>query len=76
MDNNFTNKVSSLLFSGTLLRFSLPHVVMENKYVVRLRPQLLALSCDSRTLSIIDINGVLTLFDLEARPQGPKVIMR
>ena len=58
--------------SGTLLRFTLPHLSLENKYVVRCRPQLISLNCDSTRLSIIDINGVLTLFDLDARVQGPK----
>jgi WD repeat-containing protein 35 len=58
--------------SGTLLRFSLPHLSLENTYVVRCRPQLLALNCDSTRISIIDINGVLTLFDLDLKANsGP-----
>ena len=51
--------------SGTVQRYSLPHVALEHTYVVRCRPQLLAINCDSTRMSIIDINGVLTLFDLE-----------
>ncbi len=58
--------------SGTLVRYSLPHLVLEQKYVVRCRPQALALNCNSTRLSIIDINGVLTLFDLDARADGAK----
>lgn len=58
--------------SGTLIRYSLPHLVLEQKYVVRCRPQALALNCNSTRLSIIDINGVLTMFDLDARPDGAK----
>jgi len=57
--------------SGTLLRFTLPHLTLENKYVVRCRPAIISLNCDSTRLSIIDINGVLTLFDLDARPPPP-----
>ncbi len=54
------------------MRYSLPHLVLEQKYVVRCRPQALALNCNSTRLSIIDINGVLTLFDLDARAEGAK----
>jgi WD repeat-containing protein 35 len=57
--------------SGTLLRFTLPHLTLEHKYIVRCRPALISLNCDSTRLSIIDINGVLTLFDLDARPPVP-----
>jgi len=53
--------------SGVLLRFSLPHLSFEQRYVVRCRPQSISLNCNSTRLSIIDINGVLTLFDLDAR---------
>jgi WD repeat-containing protein 35 len=58
--------------SGTLIRYSLPHLAMEQKYIVRCRPQALALNCNSTRLSIIDINGTLTFFDLDARPDGSK----
>ena len=51
--------------SGTLHRYSLPHLSLERKYVIRCRPQLLALNCDSTRMSIIDINGILSFFDLE-----------
>lgn len=58
--------------SGTILRFSLPHCSLENKYTVKCRPQLIHLNCDSTRISIIDINGMMTLFDLDARPEGLK----
>lgn len=48
--------------SGTLMRYGLPHLTLDNKYVVKCRPQILALNCDSSRVSIIDINGVLTLY--------------
>lgn len=56
--------------SGTLLRYSLPHLSMDQKYVVRCRPQLLSLNCDTTRISIIDIHGIMTLFDLQSRPDG------
>jgi len=58
--------------SGKILRYSLPHVTLENTYVVKCRPQLIHLNCNSTRISIIDINGMMYLFDLDARPQGPK----
>ena len=56
--------------SGTLQRYTLPHISLEHKYTVRCRPQLLALNCNSTKLSIIDINGVLTFFDLDKRVEN------
>ena len=57
--------------SGTLQRYTLPHISLEHHYVVRCRPQLIALNCDSTRLSIIDINGVLTFFEFDKRVDGP-----
>lgn len=56
--------------SGSMLRLSLPSLVLENKYNLKCRPQLLALNCNSTRVSIIDINGIARLFDLDARPEG------
>ena len=52
--------------SGVAMRYSLPHISLEAKYQLRCRPQRMELNCDSTRLSIIDINGILTFFDLEA----------
>jgi WD repeat-containing protein 35 len=56
--------------SGTIQRYSLPHIALEHTYIVRCRPQLLAINCDSTRMSIIDINGILTLFDLDGENDG------
>ena len=52
--------------SGTVMRYSLPYVSLEGKYILRCCPQMLAINCDSTRLSIIDINGVISFFDMEA----------
>ena len=52
--------------SGELNRYSLPHLAMERKYTLRARPQAMAVNCDTTRVSIIDLNGVLSLFDLAA----------
>mmetsp|Transcript_7812 Transcript_7812/g.27429 ORF Transcript_7812/g.27429 Transcript_7812/m.27429 type:complete len:1008 (-) Transcript_7812:93-3116(-) len=52
--------------SGVVMRYSLPHLVLEQKHVLRCRPQVLSLNSDSSMMSIIDINGLLTLYDLHA----------
>eukprot|EP00232_Nephroselmis_pyriformis_P019088 CAMPEP_0182899530 /NCGR_PEP_ID=MMETSP0034_2-20130328/28121_1 /TAXON_ID=156128 /ORGANISM="Nephroselmis pyriformis, Strain CCMP717" /LENGTH=1198 /DNA_ID=CAMNT_0025033565 /DNA_START=181 /DNA_END=3774 /DNA_ORIENTATION=- len=57
--------------SGVVSRYSLPHLTPEPKLVLRCRPQVMQLNCDSTRMSIIDINGVLTFFDLTAQPEGP-----
>lgn len=48
-------------------RYSLPHLAFDKTYVLRCRPQLMALNSNSVRMSIIDINGVLTFFDMEVR---------
>lgn len=58
--------------SGTIMRYSLPRVQLENRYIVRCRTQVIKLNCNSTRIGIIDINGAFTLFDLDARPEGPK----
>jgi WD repeat-containing protein 35 len=52
--------------SGVALRYTLPHISLEGRYQLRCRPQRMELNCDSTRLAIIDINGILTFFDLEA----------
>jgi WD repeat-containing protein 35 len=53
--------------SGIALRYTLPHISLEGKYQLRCRPQRMDLNCNSTKLSIIDMNGVLTFFDLEVQ---------
>jgi WD repeat-containing protein 35 len=56
--------------SGTIMRYTLPMLTNECQYVVRCRPEKMALNCDSTKLGIVDINGIFTLLDLDARPNG------
>uniref|UniRef100_A0A8C5DJY1 WD repeat-containing protein 35 n=1 Tax=Gouania willdenowi TaxID=441366 RepID=A0A8C5DJY1_GOUWI len=51
--------------SATIHRYSLPNVVLLQKYTVNNRANYLALNCNSSRLAIIDIAGVLTLMDLD-----------
>uniref|UniRef100_A0A671TY55 WD repeat-containing protein 35 n=1 Tax=Sparus aurata TaxID=8175 RepID=A0A671TY55_SPAAU len=53
--------------SGTLHRYSLPNVVLIQKYTLNNRAYYLSLNCNSSRLAVIDIAGVLTLLDLEVR---------
>ncbi|XP_070533961.1 WD repeat-containing protein 35-like isoform X2 [Ptychodera flava] len=53
--------------TGTLHRYSLPHLALVNKYALNCRPHALSLNCNSTRLAIIDISGILSFFDLEAR---------
>ena len=53
--------------SGVVHRYSLPHLTPEGQHVLRCRPHSLALNCDLTKMSIIDINGVLSFFDLTAK---------
>uniref|UniRef100_A0AAY5EIS1 WD repeat-containing protein 35 n=1 Tax=Electrophorus electricus TaxID=8005 RepID=A0AAY5EIS1_ELEEL len=53
--------------SGTLHRYSLPNVSLLQKYSLSSRAYQLSLNCNSSRLAIIDMMGVLTFFDMEAR---------
>lgn len=56
--------------SGTIVRFTLPHLNAENTYQYRGNsPVRIALNCTSTRLSIIDENGCMSVFDLEARSE-------
>mmetsp|Transcript_14038 Transcript_14038/g.22384 ORF Transcript_14038/g.22384 Transcript_14038/m.22384 type:complete len:1210 (-) Transcript_14038:255-3884(-) len=50
--------------SGIVMRFSLPHVQMIDRYNVKCRPNYIHLNCNSTKLSVIEINGFLTIFDI------------
>jgi WD repeat-containing protein 35 len=52
--------------SGTIHRYTLPHISLEGKYVVRCRPQMIGINCNASRMSIIDINSILTFFDFDA----------
>jgi WD repeat-containing protein 35 len=53
--------------SGALHRYTLPHISLDAKYTLRCRPAQLHLNCDSSKLGIIDIGGMLSFFDFDAR---------
>jgi WD repeat-containing protein 35 len=58
--------------SGVVQRYSLPHLSLETRFSIRCRPQVIAANCDSTRMSVIDINGMLTLYDVEVKPSsGP-----
>lgn len=53
--------------SGVVTRYSLPHLTVEGRHLLRCRPHMLQLNCNSSRMSIIDINGVLSFYDLTSK---------
>ncbi|OCT79015.1 WD repeat-containing protein 35 [Xenopus laevis] len=53
--------------SGTLKKYTLPSVSLVQQYMLGNRAYQMSLNCNASRLAIIDISGVLTFFDLEAR---------
>jgi WD repeat-containing protein 35 len=45
--------------SGIVFKYTLPHVMMETKFPLRCRPQMMSFNCNATKISIIDINGCL-----------------
>lgn len=56
--------------SGTLLHFLVPSMTLENRYETPVRMQSLALNSSSTKLLILDIGGVLRMFELEKKVSG------
>jgi WD repeat-containing protein 35 len=56
--------------SGQVNKYTLPYIQLENKFMLRCRPQQMQLNCDSTKFSIIDINGILSFYDMSATPEG------
>ena len=60
--------------SGQVYQYTLPYIQRnENKFLLRCKPQTLSLNCNCTKFAIIDINGVLTFFDMEECPPGSRV---
>lgn len=49
-----------------MYKFSLPYIQFETKMKLRCKPQQLQMNCDSTKFSIIDINGILSFYDMNA----------
>ncbi|KAJ7522936.1 hypothetical protein O6H91_18G031500 [Diphasiastrum complanatum] len=60
--------------SGILVSYSLPAVAIEGTDVLQCRPQAISLNCDSTRLSVIDINGLLTFYDLHGSTKASKKV--
>mmetsp|Transcript_6986 Transcript_6986/g.14069 ORF Transcript_6986/g.14069 Transcript_6986/m.14069 type:complete len:1248 (+) Transcript_6986:71-3814(+) len=56
--------------SGTIHRYTLPHIGLENKFSVKCWPSHIRLNCDSTALSIIDNQGILNILDLDNQNDG------
>eukprot|EP00741_Cyanophora_paradoxa_P024440 tig00022075_g23597.t1 len=59
--------------SGAMHKYTLPHISLDSKSSLKCRPQMISVNCNSTRISIIDVNGVLTFFDLEPNQGGQKV---
>nr|KAJ3420687.1 WD repeat-containing protein 35 [Polyrhizophydium stewartii] len=60
--------------SGALHQYIVPSVTLDNKYTIALRPQSVGLNSNSTRVSILDVGGVLRLFDLERKGNGNNII--
>lgn len=56
--------------SGTVNKYTIPHVALESRYKLVCRPQMIGINCTSTKLSILDINGVLYFYNCEGNMQG------
>jgi hypothetical protein len=50
--------------SGDIHVYSLPHIHLENKQVVKESPSNIFMNCDATRFACIDINGHLTIWDI------------
>lgn len=50
--------------SGSIHKYSLPQIALENKQFVKCKPNFIHQNCDSTRLSVIDINGFLSIYEV------------
>ncbi|KAL0485363.1 WD repeat-containing protein [Acrasis kona] len=56
--------------SGLVHQYStLPNVQLISKFILKCRPQMISASCDSKKISVIDINGIFSLHKLNTSTQ-------
>eukprot|EP00397_Hematodinium_sp_SG-2012_P004975 GEMP01004991.1.p1 GENE.GEMP01004991.1~~GEMP01004991.1.p1 ORF type:complete len:1182 (+),score=262.89 GEMP01004991.1:170-3715(+) len=54
--------------SGVVHKYSLPMLELDkHSIVVKCRPQVIAVNCDSTRMSVLDINGLLYLYDINPK---------
>eukprot|EP01135_Chromosphaera_perkinsii_P001605 Nk52_evm75s207 gene=Nk52_evmTU75s207 len=56
--------------SGSLHKYTLPHISLDSKFSLRCRAQHICFNCDSTRLAIIDISGVFSIFDMTIKNDG------
>lgn len=59
------------LTNGTVHKYSLPYIALESKMTLRCRPSQLKLNCDGTQFSVIDINGIVSFFDMTDTTESP-----
>lgn len=56
--------------SGVVHGFGLPGLNLDGQYLLRCRPQRLALNCDGSKLAVVDFNGVFSFMEMTAAGNG------
>jgi WD repeat-containing protein 35 len=59
--------------SGNLFRYALPHLTVEAKMFIKYRPNIMEINCSSVRIAIVDINGILSFFDMDNQGGGAQV---
>ncbi|KAG1701662.1 WD repeat-containing protein 35 [Nymphon striatum] len=56
--------------SGILQQYDLPHIALSNRYNFKMKPAKIYLNSNSSLLSIIDVTGILTMYNLDGKSTG------
>ena len=56
--------------SGIIQRYSIPNVILINRYTLNTRPHSMSLNCNTTCLAIIDVTGLLQFLDLDGSRGG------
>mmetsp|Transcript_312 Transcript_312/g.288 ORF Transcript_312/g.288 Transcript_312/m.288 type:complete len:128 (+) Transcript_312:1411-1794(+) len=51
--------------SGNVMRFGLPSLSLDAKYFFKTRPNTMEINCDSSRVGVIDMDGILSFYDLD-----------
>jgi len=56
--------------SGTVQKYTLPHITVEARMMLKVQPYVTSVNCNGTILSVIDVNGILSFFDMEWQQGG------
>uniref|UniRef100_A0A0G4GH72 Uncharacterized protein n=1 Tax=Chromera velia CCMP2878 TaxID=1169474 RepID=A0A0G4GH72_9ALVE len=56
--------------SGAIQRYAVPELILQYKFLIKCRPQMASVNCNSTRLAVLDINGTLSVYCIDIGASG------